>query len=60
MPITPKIAISVLLNNKGNKKYRVEHLEDERVKNFNEMMLENSKKYVISNKNNIFDYIVKY
>lgn len=60
MPVTPKIAISILLNSEGNKKYKVQNLEDERVKNFNEMMLENSHEYVISNKNNIFDYIVKY
>lgn len=57
MPITPNIIIEIVLNREGNKQYKVFDLDDKGVINFNQMIFENSKEFVISNVSNIFDSI---
>lgn len=57
MAVTPNIIINIVLNSKGNKQYKVFDLDDKGVINFNQMIFENSKEFVISNVSNIFDSI---
>ncbi|MFQ8630461.1 MAG: DUF4238 domain-containing protein [Intestinibacter bartlettii] len=57
MPITPKIVAMLLLDKGNNNKYKICKLEEENVKNFNRMLLENSNEWVISNNSNIFEQL---
>lgn len=57
MAVTPNIIIDIVLNSERNKQYKVFDLDDKGVINFNQMIFENSKEFVISNVSNIFDSI---